>query len=187
MNLAYYIGRMLGLEQTQTIQRIEPSLAEAVQRMRVRLARRASRQSRAVEWGRIGRMDAERRQQRCRKLAIAVAVLLHRARPLTTSQYASITWGSTGGVEQIEWDRSSKRTKYPCKYHNAGVKLDEDLCVRVYDSRGNRVYTSRPLTREDWMDPDVTGRAAMILGACPTAALDAVGPQGEDDAVQIRE
>jgi len=165
-------------------------VAEAVQRMRVRLARRADRQiaggARLAASGRIAQMDANRRQTRCRALAVAVAGRLHRARPLVTSQYAHITWGSTGGVEQVEWDRY-RRTKYPCKYHDAGVALGDDLCIRVYDSRGSRIYTSRPLTREDWMDSDVTGRAAHLLGVCSDAVLDAVGPQGEDDAVQIRE
>lgn len=165
-------------------------VAEAVQRMRVRLIRRADRAAAEAaligDPGRIGRMNRERGAERCKSLALAIAATINAIHPLTESQYAHTIWGSTGGEESVEWNHYSRRTKYPCKYHNAGVTLGDDLRVRIYDSRSNHVYTSRPLTRHDWLASDPAARAQMILHAVSTEQLDAVGPQGEDDAVQIR-
>lgn len=167
----------------------DAAVAEAVQIMRGRLARRVNHTiasaARHAPAGRIAAMLRAREQERRKHLAEYVAEILDQSRPLCESQYGGIVWGA-GGAEVVEWDRYSTRCKWPCKYRNAGVYLDEHLCVHVDDSRGREMFVSRPLKKSDWRKTDLRRAAAKLLGCMSEAALDRIGEQGDDDAVQIR-
>lgn len=157
------------------------AVREAVAVMRTRLARRAAAVVTSAVGGRIFAEQAIRREKRAIAVVQTVAHILHGVRPLYTSQYAGINTGPA--TDEVEWDRYSKRVKYPCKYSNAGAYVHRGLMI-VEDSRG-RVVWDKPIEPADWQPGEPRSRALRILGYVPAHVLDRIGPSGEDDSVQI--
>ncbi len=138
-------------------------------------ARQVAEAARNVQPGRIAAQVATRREERLQELAVAVAEILHAARPLYTSRRGQINRGWPS--EEKRWDIYAKRTKYPCCWSNAGAWVDGDT-IGVSDSRDNLIYVHRVRPGER--------TAEQVLGVVSQAALDRIGPAGDDDRVHIR-
>lgn len=97
------------------------------------------------EFRRLRAAKAEAAAKAATKAARTRAVVLHIAecwhhtvRPLWTSKYAGVLWGR-GPFENVEWNRYSKRYKFPCKYMDAGAIEEVDGRIILSPTRGNTV------------------------------------------------
>jgi len=65
-------------------------------------------------------------EKQVRDLVLHIADRWHNTvRPMFRSKYASFRWGR-GTTDHVEWDRYSKKCKWPCKYSDAGAGIDDD-------------------------------------------------------------
>lgn len=142
-----------------------PVLREAFAVMRARIERKAARLSatacREVPAGRIAERQRTIQDKRLQAVGMSMAHYLHACIPLVQSKYGGIVPGR-GGKEVVEWDRYSKRTKYPCKYRNAGVLIEYGR-IDIQDSRGKTIF-SHTITDADRLTRNPTRQAELNLG-----------------------
>lgn len=76
---------------------------------------------------------------RNRALVMTIASRYHHTvKRLFSSQYADILH-KHGITENVEWDRYSKKYKYPCKYSDAGAAMHPDGSIGIYPVKGDTI------------------------------------------------